>query len=124
MHNGGENFTLNSLSNEFPTTTIQSATDCFALDRTIKQFRGLCLPSTLSLSLAEDSEPTYSLINSLSANESDEVLDERSDGSAAIINDDEGNLICEISTHADHYRLCEAKAAHDAVLGKIDASLV
>ena len=27
------------------------------------------------------------------------------------------------NTHADHYRLFKAKAAHDAVLGKIDASL-
>ena len=41
----------------------------------------------------------------------------------AVTDDDEDNLICEINTHADHYRLCKAKAAHDAVLGKIDASL-
>ena len=39
LHNGGENFTLNSLSNEFPTATIQSATDCFRLGRTLNQFR-------------------------------------------------------------------------------------
>ena len=39
FHNDGENFTLNSLSNEFPKTTIQSATDCFRLGRTINQFR-------------------------------------------------------------------------------------
>ena len=31
LHNDGENFTLNSLSNEVPTTTIQAATDCFRL---------------------------------------------------------------------------------------------
>ena len=35
LHNDAENFTLNNLSNEFPTTTIQSATDCFRLSRTI-----------------------------------------------------------------------------------------
>ena len=29
----------------------------------------------------------------------------------------------EINVHAGHYRLCKAKAAHDAVFGKIDASL-
>ena len=29
LHNDRENFTLNSHSNKFPTTTIQSATDCF-----------------------------------------------------------------------------------------------
>ena len=28
-----------------------------------------------------------------------------------------------MNTHADHYRLCKARAAHDAVLGKIHASL-
>ena len=47
-----------NLSNEFPTTTLQSATDCFRLGRTINQFRRLCLPSTQPLSLVEDSEPT------------------------------------------------------------------
>ena len=45
LHSDGANFTLNSLSNEFPSSTIQSATDCFRLGRTINQFRRLCLPS-------------------------------------------------------------------------------
>ena len=58
LYNDGENFTLNSLSNEFPSTTIQAATDCFPLGKTINQFRRLCLPSTQSLSSAEDSDPT------------------------------------------------------------------
>ena len=44
------------------------------------------------------------------------LIDEKTD-------DNEDDLICEINTHADHYRLCKAKAAHDAVWGKIDASL-
>ena len=123
MHNDGEKFTLNSLSNEFPTTTIQSATDCFRLGKTINQFRRLCLSSTQSLSSVEDFEPTYRSINSLNTNEDDEVLDKLPDDADAITADDEDNLICEINTHADHYRLCKAKAAHDAVLGKIDASL-
>ena len=122
LHNDGENFTLNSLSNEFPTTTIQSATHCFRLGRTINQFRRLCLPSTQSLSSVENSEPTYSLINSLNKSEDDDVLDELSVNVDAITDDDEDNLICEINTHADHYRLCKAKAAHDAVLRKFDAS--
>ena len=38
LHNDGENFTLNSLSNELPSTTVISATDCFQLGRTINQF--------------------------------------------------------------------------------------
>ena len=58
LHNNGENFTINCLSNEFPTTTKQSATDCFRLGRTINQFRRLCLSSAQSLSSVEDSEPT------------------------------------------------------------------
>ena len=125
MHNDGENFTLKSLSNKFPTTTIQSATDCFRLGRTINQFRRLCLPSTQSLSSVEESEPTYSSINSLNTHEDDNAFDEtHGDEDDATTDDDEDNLICDINTHADHYRLCKAKAAHDAVLGKIDASLV
>ena len=63
LHNDGENFTLNGLSNEFPTTTTQSDTDCFRLLRTINQFRRLCLPSTQTLGSAENSEQTYSSIN-------------------------------------------------------------
>ena len=124
MHNDGENFTLNSLSNEFPSTTIQSATDCFRLGKTITQFRRLCLPSTQSLSSAEGSDSTYSSIDSLNTNKDDDALAESHDADDnPIINDDEDNFICEINTHADRYILCKAKAAHDAVLGKIDASL-
>ena len=72
----------------------------------------------------EDAEPTYSSINSLNTSEDDISFEETFDheGDAADDND-EDNLICEMNTHADHYRLCKAKAAHDAVLGKKDASL-
>ena len=104
MHKDGEIFTPNILSNEFPTATIQSATDCFRLGRTINQFRRLCLPSTQSLSSVEDSEPTYSSINSLNTNEDDNAFDETYDNEDdAATDDDEDNLICEINTHADHY---------------------
>ena len=123
MHNDGENFTLNSLSNEFPSTTIQSATDCFRLGRTINQFRRLCLPSRQSLSSVEGSNPTYRSINSLNTNKDDDALHKPYDDDDAITDDDEDNLIFEVHLHADHYRLCQAKAAHDAVLGKTDASL-
>ena len=123
LHIDGENFTLNSLSHEFP-TTIQSATDCFRLGRTINQFRRLCPPSTQSLSSVEDSEPTYSSINSLNTSEDDNAFEETYDNEGdAAAEDDEDNLICEMNTHANHYSLCKAKAAHDAVLGKIDTSL-
>ena len=124
LHNDGENFTLNSLSNEFPATTIQSATDCFRLGKTINQFRRLCLPSTQSLSSVEDSEPTYSSINSLNTNKDDDAFDEfHDDEDNAITSDDEDNLIGETNTHADDHRICKAKAARDTVLGKIDDSL-
>ena len=123
MHNDDENFTLNSLSNEFPSTTIQSATDCSRLCKTINQFRRLCLHSTQPLSSAEGSDPTYSSFDSLNTNEDDDALAEpHDDDDNPIIDDDEDNFIGEINTHADRYRLCKAKAAHDAVLGKIDAS--
>ena len=123
MHNDGENFTLISLSNEFLTTTIQSATDCFRLGRTINQFRRLCLPSTQSLRSLESSEPTHCSTNSLNTNEDDDILDELPDDVEAITDDDEDNIIYEINLNADNYRLCKAKAAHDAVLGKVHASL-
>ena len=60
----------------------------------------------------------------MNTNEDDNAFDETFDNEDdAIADDDEDNLKCEISMHADQYRLCEARAAHDAVLGKIDASL-
>ena len=124
LHNDGEIFKLNSLSNEFPSTTIQSATDFFRLGKTINQFRRLCLPSTQTLSSAESSDPTYSSIDSLNTNEDDDALAEpHEDDDNPIIDDDEDNFICEKNTHADRYRLCKAEVAHDAVLEKSDASL-
>ena len=65
-------------------------------------------------------EPTYSSINSLDTTEDDDVLNEIPDDVDAITTDDEDD---EINTYADHYILCTVKAAHDNVLGKIDASL-
>ena len=124
LHNDEENFTLNSLRNEFPSTTIQSATNCFQLGKTINQFRQLSLPSVQSLSSVEDSEPTYSSINSLNTKEDDVAFKElHHDEDDATTDDNEDNLIVERNTHANHHRLCKAKAAHDAVLRKIDASL-
>ena len=65
LHNDGENFTLNSISNKFLSTAIQSLTNCSRLGRNIKQFRHLCLPSAQSLSSVESFEPTNSSIISL-----------------------------------------------------------
>ena len=93
------------------------------MGKTINQFRRLCLPSMQFLSSVEDSEPTYSSINSLNTDGNDHALDQLPDDVDAITDDDEYDLICELNTHADHCRFCKAKAAHDVVLGEIDASL-
>ena len=123
LHDDCENFRLSSLSNEFPTGMLQSATDCFRLSRIINQFRRLRLPSTQPLSSIEGSEPKYSSIIFLNTNEDNDYLNELNDDDDAIFDDDGDNLICEIKKHADHHRLCNSKAAHDSALGKIDASL-
>ena len=124
LRNDGKNFMLNSLSSEFPTATIQSATDCSRQGRTINQCRRSCFSSTQSLNLVEDCEPTYNSINSLSTNESGDVLDEPSNDADPIINDDEYNLIGGINLNADNCRLFKAKEAHDDMLAKIDAYLL
>ena len=60
----------------------------------------------------------------MNTNEDDDALAEpHDDDDNPIIDDDEDNFICEINTHADRYRLCKTKAAHDVVLGKINAFL-
>ena len=76
------------------------------------------------MSSLEDFDLTYSSINSLNANADPDALDEVPDDIHAITDDYEDNLIRGINLNAVNYRLCKAKAAHDAVLGKIDASLV
>ena len=64
LHNDGENFSLNSISTEFATSSIQLAADCFRMGRTINQFRRLCRPgSAVSLSSSESSIGTYSSIS-------------------------------------------------------------
>ena len=102
LHNDGENFRLNSLSNKFPSTKIQSATDCFRLGRTNNQFRRLRLPSTKSLSSVEDFEPTYRSINSVNTIDDDDALDELPAEADEITDDDEGNLICELNLNSDN----------------------
>ena len=75
LHNDGEKFSLNLLATKFSLTTIQTATGCFQMGILTNQFRSLCLPSTQFLNSVEDSEPTYSSINSLNTNEDDDALE-------------------------------------------------
>ena len=69
LHNDCENFSLDSISTEFATSSVQLAADCFRMGRTINQFRRLCRPgSPVSLSPSESSTGTY---NSISVIETD-----------------------------------------------------
>ena len=75
------------------------------------------------MSSVEDSEPTHSSINSLNTKKDDATLDELPDNADAITADDEDNMICGRNLKADVYRLCKAKATHDAVSEKLFTSL-
>ena len=71
------------------------------------------------------SNTEYSSINSLSPFEED-ATDSTSlgDDSHHLSTDSEDdNIVCDLSIQADQARLCQAKEAHDLVLGKTDASL-
>ena len=127
LQNDSENFTLNNISNEFPTLSAQSAAECFRMGKTINQFRHLCYPLSCSPILYENSDPTYSSISSLDTEEAEcetlNVVTVPTDKTEDDEGEDEDDHIFRIDTNTDHYRLCKAKTAHDSVLGKIDASL-
>ena len=72
----------------------------------------------------ENSEPTYSSINSLNTKKDDDLLDKLPDDTDTLTDDDEHNPLCKKNIKADIYRLCKTKAAHDAVLGRNYSSLV
>ena len=60
----GENFSLNSISTDFATSSVQLAADGFRMRRTISQFRRLCRQgSPVSFSPSESSTGTYSCIS-------------------------------------------------------------
>ena len=117
LHNDGEIFSLNSISTEFATSSVQLAADCFRMGRTINQFRRLCRRgSPVSLSSSESSIRTYSPISLIETDGTEEpgissyaerVVQEDCD-----IDEDEDDYVCEINAN-DHYRLCKARAAHD-----------
>ena len=127
LHSDGESYTLNSLSNEFPILSAQYAADCFRMGKTINQFRRLCSPLSYSPTSREDSDPTYSSISSLDTEEADcetsNAIPVQTNPTEDEKEDNEDDHIFRIDTHVDPHRLCEAKTAHDSVLGKIDASL-
>ena len=119
LHNYGENFTLNSLSNDFPTTTVQSAADCFGIGRTTKKFFVLAFIAALRISRRFRSRFQFNQFT----DGDDNLLDELSHEDDPTTDDDGDNLICELILNADNYQLCKAKTAYDAVLEKINTSL-
>ena len=81
------------------------------------------LNSTPSLGSIEDFEHTYSSINSLKTSEADNTPNEFPDNDKPNSDDYKNNPIYDICSIAENYCLGKAEAAHNAVLGKIDASL-
>ena len=125
LQNDGEDFTVSSMLDEFPIISVQRASDCFRMGRFINQFRRICGPETQSNASVNPSHSEYSSINSLSPSE-DDAADSTSlgDDSHHLSTDSEdNNIVCDLSIQAEQARLCQAKQAHDLVLGKTDASL-
>ena len=125
LQNDGEDFTVSSMLDEFPIISVQQASDCFRMGRFINQFRRICGPETQSNASVNTSNTEYSSINSLSPFE-DDATDSTSpdDDSRHLSTDSEDdNIVCDISIQADQARFCQAKQAHDLVLGKTDTSL-
>ena len=125
LQNDGEDFTVSSMLDEFPIISVQQAADCFQMGKFINQFRRICGPETQSNASVNTSNTEYSSINSLRPFE-DDATDSTSpvDDSHYLSTDSEDDIfVCDISIQADQARLCQAKQAHDLVLGKTDASL-
>ena len=125
LQNDGKDFTLSSMLDEFPIISVQQASDCFRMGKFINQFGRICGPETQSNASVNTSNTEYSSINSLSPSE-DDTADSTSSGddSHQLSTDSEDdNIVRDISIQADQARLCQAKQAHDLVLGKTDASL-
>ena len=97
------------------------------MGKTINQFWRLCYPLSYSLTSNDDSDPTYSSVSSLDAQEAEceklNVVTITADQMEDDEEQDEDDHPFKIHTNTDHYRLCKAKTAHVSVLGKIDTSL-
>ena len=73
LQNDGKDFTVNSMLDEIPITSVQQASDCFQIGNFINQFRRICGPDTQSNTSVNTSKTEYSSINSLSPSEDDAV---------------------------------------------------
>ena len=126
LQNDSEDFTVNSVLNEFPIFSIQQASYCFRMGRFINQFRpirGFEAPSSASVNT---SNTDFSSINSLSSADDDEANpNNHYDSSHQIDTDSEDdNIVCDISIQADKPRLWQPKEGHEILRRKTDASLV
>ena len=119
LHNDGDNFSVNSISTDFPTSSVQIAAVCFRMGRNINQFRRFRRPgSPVSLSSSESSSGTYisiSLLETYGIEEPGSSYAERVVHEDCDIDEDEDDYVCEINAN-DHYRLCKARAAHNLVI--------
>ena len=119
-----ESYTVNKISNQFPTLLFQSAPDCIRMGKTINQFRRLCSPLSNSPIFKDNSDPSYSSISSLNADEADcetlKVVTVPTDQIEDDEKEDEDEHIFKIDTNINHYRFCKVETALDSVLGKID----
>ena len=125
LQNDGEDFTVSSMLDEFPITSVQQASDCFRMGKFINQFRQICGPETQSNASVNTSNAEYSSIDSHSQCEDDvaDPTNSSNDSNHNSIDLEDDNIVCDISIQADQGRLCQAEQAHDLVLGKTDASL-
>ena len=125
LQNDGKDFTVSSMLDKFPIISVQQALNCFRMGKFINQFRRICRPETHSNASVNTSNAEYSSINSLSPSEDDEV-DLISPGDTDHVSTDfeDDNIVCDNSIQVDQVRLCQAKQAHDLVLGRTDASLI
>ena len=126
LQNDGEDFTVSSILNEFPITSIQQDSDCFRKGRFINQFRRISGPQTQSKASVNTSNTEYSSINSFSPSEDDtaDPTGPGDDSHHVSTDSEDDNIVCDISIQADQARLCQAKQAHELMVGKPDASLV
>ena len=126
LQNNGEDITDNSVLIEFPITSVQQASDCFRLRRPINQFRGRCRLETHSNLSINSSNTDYNSIDSLSSAKYDTAdLTSYYENSHHINTDSEDdNIVCDVGIQSDKPRLCQAKQAHELLLGKTFVLLV
>ena len=106
LQNDGEDFTVTSILDEFPITSIQQAADSFRMGRFIDQFRQICGPETQSSVSVNASNTDHSSINSLSLSKDDTAdLTSLGNDSHHTSTDSEDDIVCDISIQADQARL-------------------